>query len=183
MTLICIWWWGFIPGDLGSVEYLFITPRFILNQSCCIYSGPIYGSNRSVWKIIPIQSEYLMPYYCIHLSLFLILIYLDRFSGLLSATSLVGLRFILVSLSISLLTNGHKNLFDFFMSLFTQIPHVNHRAGEIAILGVSSLRHPGLTLSLWLILMTEPTRELLKMSARGSSLVYHFTGCFPLLLF
>ena len=36
------------------------------------------------------------------------------------------------------------------MSLFTQISHVNHRAGEIAILGVFSLRHPGLTLPLLL---------------------------------
>ena len=49
-----IWWWGFSSGDLGNVEYSFIaiTPSSTLTQSVHAYYGLVYGSNRSVWKLL-----------------------------------------------------------------------------------------------------------------------------------
>ena len=75
---------------------------------------------------------------CIYPITFLTLSYLGGISGLLSETSSGGLGFILVSLSTSVLINGHKELiFDIFIRPNS---HANYPAGEIAILGVRYLR-------------------------------------------
>ena len=53
MTLKCIWQWGSNSGALGCVAYPFIVitsgPTRTWSGSTC--SGPIYESNRSVWKL------------------------------------------------------------------------------------------------------------------------------------
>ena len=54
MALNCIWLSGSSFGDLECVKYLFIviTPRSTLTFSGSTCKGPIYGSNKSVWKLL-----------------------------------------------------------------------------------------------------------------------------------
>ena len=54
MTQHCIWWWGFSSGALGIVDYPFIVicVKSTLTWSGSTCYGPIYKSNRSVWKLV-----------------------------------------------------------------------------------------------------------------------------------
>ena len=66
----------------------------------------------------------------------LVLNYLTGFSGFLSGTSYSGrLWFILLSVSTSVLINGHKDFCFIFAVFIHPISQVNRTAGEIVILG------------------------------------------------
>ena len=58
-------WWGSIPQILESVRYLFITiiPRSTLTQRLSIFLGPIYGSNRYVWKLLVLNKNCELNYH------------------------------------------------------------------------------------------------------------------------
>ena len=54
LTLNCIWWWGSSSGELRRVEYSFIviTLMSTLTRSGRTSLHPLYGSKRSIWKMI-----------------------------------------------------------------------------------------------------------------------------------
>ena len=103
---------------------------------------PVIRAKNTIWLILlePIQTEEIIANFYILLILFLI-VYLAEISGLLSRTSSSsGLGFILVSVSTSVLINGHK-YFDFRRLLSPKFPC--HPYGwRLAISGVRLLWHP-----------------------------------------
>ena len=54
MKINCVSWLGSWSVNLRGVKYYFIamTPRFTLFRNSCNCSGPIYGSNKSVTKLL-----------------------------------------------------------------------------------------------------------------------------------
>ena len=92
---------------------------------------------------------------------FLILINLARFSGILSGTSSVGLRFIFVCVSTSVLLNGPKTLFDFrrlYAPRFPRQPYSwrksHFRRPFVMVSGLFSLILPN-----WFVLTSESINQ------------------------
>ena len=106
------------------------------------------------------------------LNLFLILIFLAVFSGLLSETSFSGgLRFFFVSVSACVLINRHKDLIRFSTSLFTQFPkstvRLEKQPFQASVCYGSWNTSINSTLTEPFLCQNDSIRKLLKRSARG----------------